>query len=58
MDVAALSVVMHQNSVRQQAGIAVLKKAMDTSKAGTEAMIQMLSQSVEPYKGGNIDIKI
>ncbi len=58
MDIAALSTVMHQSSVRQQAGLAVLKKAMDTAQTDSEAMLQMIAQSVEPHKGAHIDIKI
>lgn len=58
MDVAALSVVTHQNAVRQQAGIAVMKKAMDAAKGNTEALLKTMELSVAPHLGSNLDLKV
>jgi hypothetical protein len=58
MDVAAVSVLMKQEQVMQQVGIAVMKKAMSSAEMDTEALIQMLEQSVQPNLGQNIDIKL
>ena len=48
MDVAAVSVLMKQEQVMQQVGIAVMKKAMSSAEMDTEALIQMPEQSVQP----------
>ncbi|NLW02986.1 MAG: putative motility protein [Clostridiaceae bacterium] len=58
MDIAALSVVYHQNAVKQHAGIAVLKKAMENMEANNEALLRMMEQSVNPHVGSNVDIKV
>lgn len=62
MDVAKVSMAMSQASLKQQASLAVLKKAMTTAEIGAEGLIDMLNQSVgnnapHPYLGGKIDIK-
>ena len=58
MDIAALSVISHQNAVKQQAGIAVLKKAMDNMESNNQALIKVMEQSVNPHIGANVDIKV
>lgn len=58
MDVAALSVAMHQGKLQQEVGFAVMKKAMESAKANTDALITNLEQSVNPNVGRNIDLKI
>jgi hypothetical protein len=65
MDIAALSVSMHQASVQQAAGISVLKMAMETAVNNGDSMNKLLesctkimAQSVQPYLGSNIDIKL
>lgn len=55
MDIAALSIVMHQARVRQDASVAVLKKVMDSAE---ENMARMLEISVNPHLGKNLDLKI
>lgn len=55
MDIAALSVVMHQAQFRQDASVAVLKKVMDTAE---DNMARMLETAVNPHLGGNLDLKI
>lgn len=58
MDVAAVSVLMKQGQVMQQVGTAVMKKAMESAEMSTEALLQVLEQSVQPNLGQNIDIKL
>lgn len=64
MDLAAISMGMSQAKVQQDASIAVMKMAMDTSKVNAAGLTEMLSQtksmemSVEPNLGGNLDIRI
>lgn len=62
MDIAALSVVMKQSQVKQQAGLAVMKNTMSTAEANGNALIEMLnksttSQAPHPHLGGQIDLK-
>lgn len=57
MDIAALSIMNAQTQVQSNAGILLLKKAIDTSETNSQQMIDMLvppSASV----GTQIDITI
>ena len=58
MDVAAMSVLMKQGQLMQQIGVSVMKKAMESAEISTEALLQVLEQSVQPNLGQNIDIKL
>lgn len=58
MDIAALSVILRQNAVRQQAGIAIMKEAMENMEANSHAMVEMMEQSVNPHIGANVDVKV
>ncbi|MCK9444101.1 MAG: YjfB family protein [Tissierellaceae bacterium] len=65
MDVAGLSVVMNQGSASTQAGVSVLKMAMDMAELQSAQMTQIMEisteimeKSVNTHLGGNIDIKV
>ncbi|NLT94820.1 MAG: putative motility protein [Clostridia bacterium] len=65
MDIAAMSVILSQTKIQQQANISVMKTAMDTGERQMNDLIQMLEQntklmelSVQPFLGKNIDIMI
>ncbi|NNU76048.1 YjfB family protein [Clostridium estertheticum] len=56
MDIAALSMVMSQARVQQDAGIAVMKMAMDTGKENATQMTDMMKNvAVETNVGQNLD---
>jgi hypothetical protein len=64
MDIAALSIIMNQVQLKQDAGIAVLKKAMGTVEQGGNLVNQMLDkvnnghtvpQGKLPHFSNNID---
>ncbi|NLU49828.1 MAG: putative motility protein [Syntrophomonadaceae bacterium] len=64
MDIAALSIIMNQIRLKQDTGIAVLKKAMDAAKQNGSLVNQVLdkvneghnvTQSKLPHLGNNID---
>lgn len=55
MDIAALSIAMHQNQLQQAVSISVLKMAMNSE---TQNMQKMLEMAVTPHIGGNVDIRI
>jgi len=58
MDVAKISMAMSQAQLKQQASLAVLKKAMNTAEMAGEGLVNMLNQSVpHPHLGGKVDIK-
>lgn len=65
MDIAAMSMILSQTKVQQQAGVSVMKMAMDAGETQINDMVQMLQQSsnalehsVQPHLGGSIDIKV
>ncbi|HHX60821.1 MAG TPA: putative motility protein [Epulopiscium sp.] len=65
MDIAALSKGLSQIQTVQQVGMSVMEMAMDTTQEHSLDLIQMIEantkimeQSVAPYLGGNIDIRL
>lgn len=61
MDITALSMMMNQQSLGVQVGMAVTKMAMDTSEQTAQFMSDMLKTmelSVNPHIGSQIDIRI
>lgn len=65
MDIAAISMMLSQTKIQQQAGISVMKMAMDTGENQVNELIEMLQEttialenSVTPYLGRNIDITL
>lgn len=57
MDIAALSMVLSQANVRQEATMSVMKKTMDQAESNGQSLVKMLEQSVQPHIGGSVDIK-
>lgn len=61
MDIAGMSVMMSQSKVQQQAGLAVTKMAMNVTKEKGDAVVDLITksmeQSVQPNLGQNIDNK-
>lgn len=64
MDIAAMSVVLNQSKVQQQAGIAVMKMAMsvDATKGNMIAIqasetAKAMESSVQPNLGAMLDIQ-
>ena len=58
MDIAALSTQLSQMSIKQQANISLIGKAMEITKVNSDVLTKALEQSVRPELGSNIDIKI
>ncbi|MGL4738152.1 MAG: YjfB family protein [Cellulosilyticaceae bacterium] len=61
MDIAALSMMMSQQNLGVQVGVAVTKMAMDTTEQTNQFMADMLKGmelSVNPHIGSQIDIKL
>jgi hypothetical protein len=58
MDIAAMATSMHQAGLVWEAGIMVLKKAMTNAETLAQDMLKALEQSVTPYLGQNVDIRI
>jgi len=62
MDVAAMSIVMNQASLKQDASIAVMKNVMSLAEDNNNALMEMMQTPVgakapHPYLGNHIDIK-
>ena len=55
MDVAQMSVGMHQMQAQQSLGIAVAKMAMDSGKDALE-LIEESTASLDPSLGNSIDV--
>src|SRR5690625_7915538 len=49
MDIAALSVVMSQQQVKTDAGIAIMKQAKDVMQNEGEQLIEMIEESAVPH---------
>jgi Putative motility protein len=58
MDIAALSVMMNQSQIQQQASLSVMKMAMNTAEQNSVELTKMLEQSVQPHLGSSIDLKL
>ncbi len=73
MDIAALSMGFAQMNLHQEAGMSVMKMAMDNSKVQTVDLlnqmlevnrqmidldVSLMEQSVNPHLGANIDIRV
>lgn len=64
MDIAAISNIIAQANIKQQAGIQLATKIIDISKQKNIDLLRMiegsssLENSVTPHIGGNIDIKL
>jgi RNA-splicing ligase RtcB len=58
MDIAALSVVLNQSQVQQEATLSVMKMAMNTAEDNSTTLTKMLEQSVQPHLGSKIDLKL
>ncbi|MCR5685555.1 MAG: YjfB family protein [Lachnospiraceae bacterium] len=60
--IPALSVMMSQAKVSNQASVGMLKKTLDVSEQGGQALIQMMRSSMElsvnPSVGGNFDFSV
>ncbi|MCE5220768.1 MAG: YjfB family protein [Clostridium sp.] len=59
MDIAVLSMIMSQSRVQQDAGIAVMKMAMDTGKENANQMTEMIKNvALDPNLGNHIDVSV
>jgi hypothetical protein len=64
MDIAALSVLMNQGKVQQQAGVSVMKLAMNAAQTQGDQLASIagetakaLEMSVQPHLGAAIDVR-
>lgn len=57
MDIARLSMDAHNQSVKNLASIQLMKMTMNTSKETSNSLIDMLSTSIDPNIGNNINTK-
>jgi hypothetical protein len=58
MDIAALSVMINQSQIQQQACLSVMKMAMNTAEQNSVDLTKMLEQTVQPHLGNSIDLKL
>ncbi len=61
VDIAALSTVLSQMQVQQQASLSVMRMTMDTGANQANDLLQMMQAStdaVDPNAGRTIDIKL
>ena len=64
MDIAALSMVLNQGKVQQQAGISVMRMAMGVEAGNGDSIATMVNDmskamesSVQPHLGAKLDIQ-
>jgi hypothetical protein len=58
MDIPALSIMLNQSQVQQQASLSVMKMAMNNAQQNSVNFTKMLEQSVQPHLGSQIDLKL
>lgn len=65
MDIAAMSTMLSQAKIQQQASLSIVKTAMNTAKMQGTDLLQLLEvntkimeQSVNPHIGSNVDVTI
>ncbi|MCM3238128.1 YjfB family protein [Heyndrickxia oleronia] len=61
MDIAAMSIGMHQAQLQQNISLALTKKVMDQSETQMEGLVQLLQTSApapHPTTGNTIDLSI
>ncbi len=59
MDIAALSMAMSSSSTMQQVSLSMAKKAMDTTEATSQNLLEMMNANKPPMAPGkNIDVYI
>ena len=59
MDIAAMSMGLHQASTENLVQLSVMKMAMNSEKANSSETINMIdNMAVEPYKGEHIDVTV
>ncbi|MBF8982964.1 YjfB family protein [Lutibacter sp. B2] len=58
MDIAAISTILSQAKVQQQASLSVMKMTMDTSKVQSAQLTKIMEQSVNPHMGRGLDIQL
>lgn len=58
MDIAALASSMKTYGLAQQISVAVTKLGMNVAEQTSDAIVQMMEQSVNPHLGGNLDIRL
>lgn len=58
MDIAAMSVIMHQASLQSAVSVSVMKMAMNSGAEMSTQMTDMMSNmAVDTSKGMNIDVR-
>ncbi|MCI1477710.1 MAG: YjfB family protein [Clostridium beijerinckii] len=59
MDIASLSIGMHQASLESSVQLSVIKMAMNSAEKNSSEMTNIIdSMASEPNKGENIDITV
>jgi Putative motility protein len=58
VNIGALSIMMNQSQIQQQASISVMKMAMNTAEQNSVDLTKMLEQTVQPHLGNSIDLKL
>ncbi|RZT21575.1 YjfB family protein [Fictibacillus sp. BK138] len=58
MYIPALSIMLNQSQLQQQANLSVMKMAMNTAQQNSVNFTKMLEQSVQPHLGSQIDLKL
>lgn len=58
MDIAMLSMLQSQSKILTDVNTTLLGKNLDTVEELGDGLVKMMEQSVTPYLGQNIDLKI
>lgn len=61
MDIAALSIGLHQAQLQNAVGLALTKKVLEANKEQSAALLNMLAPAVpapHPTLGGRVDVSV
>lgn len=58
MSIASMSVGLNMMATQQELGISVLKMSMDSTDGSMDALLSMVSGSLDPNLGTQVDIAV
>lgn len=58
MSIASMSVGLNMMAAQQELGISVLKMSMDSTDGSMDALLSMVSGSLDPNLGTQVDIAV
>lgn len=58
MTISSIPIITDPTVAYQDIGVAVMAKSLDAATVAGQDMIKMMEQSINPYLGQNIDLRV